>query len=204
MRAAVRETAGPSAALRSGRDDKRRGVDGRAAAADVVAPGEGSRRSASHPERNKCLVFTTLPLSSRPERSWALRPTQVDEKPLLRFTTNLSSRPKRTRISYFTAPDNGHECGPQQRGPHALDRPRDSRQEIRGSGVERSAVPFQAEAMCFSTERTWISYLTALDNGHVCDSPQRETHELNRSNNSQQEIRGSAVEGPAVRPGAPC
>jgi hypothetical protein len=44
------------------------------------------------------------------------------------------------------------------------------------SEVERSAVPFQAERMCFSTERTRISYFTASSNGHVCGSPQRETH----------------------------
>ncbi len=47
-------------------------------------------------------------------------------------------------------------------------------------------------------ERTRISYFATIHNGHVCGSLQRETHELYRSNQSRQEIRGSAVEGPAV------
>jgi hypothetical protein len=47
-------------------------------------------------------------------------------------------------------------------------------------------------------ERTRISYFTAFSNGHVCDSPQREAHELHQRHQSLQEIRGSAVEGPAV------
>jgi hypothetical protein len=49
-------------------------------------------------------------------------------------------------------------------------------------------------------ERTRISYFADLNNGHVCGSLQRETHELDRSHESRQEIRGSAVEGPAVLP----
>jgi hypothetical protein len=63
-----------------------------------------------------------------------LRPTQVDEKPLLRFTHELviSTEAKRS----------GEICG-----------------------------SFSGERMCFSTERTRISYFAALHNGHACDSP---------------------------------
>jgi hypothetical protein len=35
--------------------------------------------------------------------------------------------------------------------------------------------------LSFRPERTRISYFTAVDNGHVCDSPQREAHEVYRS-----------------------
>jgi hypothetical protein len=43
---------------------------------------------------------------------------------------------------------------------------------------------------------------TAFSNGNVCDSPQREAHELHQRLQSLQEIRGSAVEGPAVCSGS--
>jgi hypothetical protein len=55
--------------------------------------------------------------------------------------STLSSRPKRTRISYFTAPNNGPVCGSLKREPHEVHRSHKSRQEIRGSGAEGSAVP---------------------------------------------------------------
>ena len=84
----------------------------------------------------------------------------------------------------------------------------DPRQEIRGSAVERSAVPLHPKTnlnfrnpsspLSSRPERTRISYLTALDDGHVCGSPQRETQDLHRSHHCPQEIRGSAVERSAV------
>jgi hypothetical protein len=85
----------------------------------------------------------------------------VDEKPLLRFTHELvisteakrsgeicgsapvvanslcSSRPKPTRISNFAALKTVGTNAALRREPHALDRSRNARHEIRGSGEER-------------------------------------------------------------------
>jgi hypothetical protein len=41
--------------------------------------------------------------------------------------------------------------------------------------------------------------LRTASNDHVCGSPQREPHAIHQRDGSRQEIRGSAVEGPAVR-----
>src|ERR1700679_644221 len=52
----------------------------------------------------------------------------------------LSSRPKRTRISYFALLATTTDAVFPQEKPHDVDRRNESRQEIRGSAVERSAV----------------------------------------------------------------
>jgi hypothetical protein len=44
--------------------------------------------------------------------------------------------------------------------------------------------------------------LRDASNGHVCGSPQREPHGVHQRHGSRQEIRGSVVEGSAVRPSA--
>jgi hydrogenase maturation protease len=85
------ETAGPSAPLRSGRDD------------NSVVPARASARI----------------------------PDPV---------TELSSRPERTWISCHAAPTNDHECGFPQRKPHEVHQRHQSQQEILGSGVEGPAV----------------------------------------------------------------
>jgi len=47
-------------------------------------------------------------------------------------------------------------------------------------------------------ERTRISCYAALTNVHVCGFPLRKPHEVRQRQQVRQEIRGSAVEGPAV------
>jgi len=44
--------------------------------------------------------------------------------------------------------------------------------------------------------------LRAASSDHVCGSPQREPYDLHQRHYSPQEIRGSEVEGSAVRPAA--
>ncbi len=95
-----------------------------------------------HPERSRGTCSST-DLSGKcfrflPERSRAVCRL---EKP--QFTpTNLSSRPERIRISCLTAVSNDHACGSPKRETQELHQRDKARQEIRGSGVERSAVPF--------------------------------------------------------------
>ena len=152
-------------------------------------------------------VLEPFRLSSRPERGMGRWPTEGNENLFSGFLPRLSmgaqpsplsSRPERTRISYFAALNNGHVCDSPQREPHEAYRSSNSPQEIRGSGVERFAVlPNQSEHV-FRQSVTRISYLAALNDGHACDSLKREAHEVGRSRRPQQEIPGSAVEGSAV------
>ena len=54
--------------------------------------------------------------------------------------TDLDRKSGGTRISYFTAASDDHVCGSPYREPHADRQRHGSRQEIRGTAVERSAV----------------------------------------------------------------
>ena len=68
--------------------------------------------------------------------------------------------PERTRISYFTALTGGHLCGSLQREPHATDRSRNYRQEIRGSrGI---GVSTDLSWKCFRQSRTKTDGLQAV------------------------------------------
>jgi ABC-type nickel/cobalt efflux system permease component RcnA len=64
---------------------------------------------------------------------------------------------------------------------------------------DRKVVP--ATKLSSRTERGRISSCPALTSNNLCGSPQKEPHESPRSHSSLQEIRGSAVEGPAVSSG---
>jgi hypothetical protein len=78
-----------------------------------------------------------------------LRTTEGDEKRLgpattLYETVALSFVIPSTRISCFTALTSDHSCGSPLREPHAVDRSRNSRQEIRGS-----------RGICSSADLSW-------------------------------------------------
>ena len=64
-------------------------------------------------------------------------------------------------------------------------------ERARGSSRGRNKLSSQPE-------RTRISYFRTASHDHVCGSPQREPHAIHQRHGSRQEIRGSAVEGPAV------
>src|SRR5271168_4572548 len=68
-----------------------------------------------------------------------MRGDQVFLAEALTGTTELSSRPERTRISYFALLATS-TCAALRREPHADRQSHGSPQEIRGSVVERSAV----------------------------------------------------------------
>jgi hypothetical protein len=58
--------------------------------------------------------------------------------------------------------------------------------------------PSQRNELSSRPERTRISYHAAPSHEDGCGSPQREPHALSQRDKTQQEIRGSEVEGPAV------
>jgi hypothetical protein len=107
-----------------------------------------------------------------------LRPTQGDEKSLRPATTLY-----RTVAPSFVIPSEAEGSAV----------PRTFRGHVfRQSAAERRDLCVEASSWkCFSTERTRISYLTALTGDHACGSPLREPHAVDRSRNSRQEIRGS-------------
>jgi hypothetical protein len=110
-----------------------------------------------------------------------LRPTQGDEKRLGPATTLYEPspspcHPERSRISYFTALTSNHLCGSPQREPHALDRSRNSRQEIRGSrGICGSA---DLSWKCFSTERPETLFVGRCADRQFTDKPTVVTNRL--------------------------
>ena len=58
---------------------------------------------------------------------------------------------------------------------------------------------FAKEELSSRPERTRISCHAAPTDNHECGFPQRKPHEVHQRHQSQQEIRGSGVEGPAVK-----
>ena len=63
-------------------------------------------------------------------------------------------------------------------------------------------MPFEQPLSPFChPERTRISYVAALNSGHICDSPEREAHALYRYTTVDRKF--GEAEGPAVRFGHP-
>jgi hypothetical protein len=123
--------------------------------------------------------------------------------------TELSSRPKRTRISCHAALD-GSACAPFRKGKaHEVHQRHQVPQEIRGSGVEGPAVSFNPitrgsmkappSPLSSRPERTRISCHAALDGSACAPFCKGKALEVHQRHQVPQEIRGSGVEGSAVQ-----